>query len=89
MTDTTVLDIAQKALTLVLMVSAPLMGLGLTVGLLVSVFQAATQIHEMTLTFVPKLLAMAAALIAFGPWMLKQCMSFTTTMLQSIPSMVR
>lgn len=89
MTDSTVMDIGQKALMLTLSICAPLIGLGLIVGLAVSVFQAATQIHEATLTFVPKIIALVIVLIVFGPWMLSQVVSFTTHLFQQIPTLVK
>ncbi len=89
MTDTGVLELAQRAVALGLMISGPILGLGLVVGLLVSIFQAATQIQEMTLTFVPKIIAVGAALVVFGPWMLKSMVVFTTKLLASLPNFVR
>jgi len=89
MTDSNVLSIAQHALTLAVAISAPILGAGLVVGLVVSIFQAATQIHEMTLTFIPKILAVAAALTACGPWMVREVVGVTTVLFQSIPTMVR
>jgi len=89
MTDATVLDIGHKALMLVVMISAPVLGFGLVVGLIVGIFQAATQIHEMTLTFVPKIIAVVIAMVIFGPWMLKQITDFTTGLLLSVPHLVR
>lgn len=89
MTDTTVLDIGQKALILTLTVCAPILGFGLIVGLIVSVFQAATQIHEMSLTFIPKMIAVAVAIIIFGPWMLTKVVTYTSNLFQSIPALVR
>lgn len=71
------------------MVSAPVLGIGLVVGLIVSIFQAATQIQEMTLTFVPKILATIAAVVIFGPWMLSSLVNFTTKLLNSLPDMVK
>jgi len=88
MTDAGVLALAQKAVMITLMISAPVLVVGLVVGLIVSVFQAATQIQEMTLTFVPKIIAVAAALIFFGPWMLRSLVTFTTKLLLSLPSLV-
>jgi len=87
MTDTGVLELAQKCLTITLMICAPVLGLGLVVGLVVSVFQAATQIQEMTLTFVPKIIAVAAAIVLFGPWMLRSLMDFTTRLFASLPTL--
>ncbi len=89
MTDTTALDIVQKAMTVAFMVSLPALGLGLLVGLIVAVFQAATQIHEATLTFIPKIAAVIVALVVFGPWMLTKMVNFTTTIFTSIPQLIK
>jgi flagellar biosynthesis protein FliQ len=89
MTDATVMEIVRRALLLAVTISAPVLCAGLVVGMIVSVFQAATQIHEMSLTFIPKMIAVAVALVVFGQWMLTQMMGFTTGLLQSIPSLVR
>jgi len=88
-TDATVIDIAQKALTLSFLISLPILGFGLVVGLIVAVFQAATQIHEMTITFIPKIVAVATALVIFGPWILARLMNFTSNLLGSIPDLVK
>ncbi len=71
------------------MLSAPMLGLGLVVGLLVSIFQAVTQIQEMTLTFVPKIIAVMAGLLLFLPWMLRIMLSFTAQILTEIPNYIR
>jgi len=89
MTDSTVLDIMQKSLTLIVTISAPVLGLGLAVGLVISVFQAATQIHEMSLTFIPKIIAVAVAIAAFGPWMLHQIVNYTIRLFENIPTLVK
>jgi len=89
MTDASVLDLAQRALMVAVLVSAPVLGIGLIVGLLVSIFQAATQIQEMTLTFVPKIIASIAAVVIFGPWMLTSLVNFTTKLLSSLPDLVK
>ena len=89
MTDSTVLDLAQRSVAVALMLSAPVLGFGLVVGLIVSVFQAATQIQEMTLSFVPKILAAAAAIVLFGPWMLRSLIVFTTKLFMTIPTLAR
>lgn len=73
----TVIDLAQDALKTVIIVSAPLLGLSLIVGLAISIFQATTQIQEQTLTFVPKILAVLASIALFGSWMLKVLIEFT------------
>ena len=82
------MTIAQRAMEMTLMLAAPLLLVALLVGLLVGVFQAATQINEMTLSFIPKLLGMATALVIAGPWMLKQLVSYTHNLIESIPSLV-
>ena len=76
MTSQSVLTIAQQALEVTVLISAPLLLTALAVGLLVSIFQAATQINEMTLSFIPKLLAMFGALILGGPWMLETLVDY-------------
>jgi len=88
MTDAGVLELAQRAVVLTLMMCAPTLGVGLLVGLLISVFQAATQIQEMTLSFVPKIAAVTVALVICGPWMLRTLVTFTTKILTSLPSFV-
>jgi flagellar biosynthetic protein FliQ len=88
MTPETVMTIGQRALEITLLLSAPLLLTALVVGLLVGVVQAATQINEMTLSFIPKLIAMAVALVVAGPWMLKLMISYTRELFESIPSLV-
>ncbi|HEX2791759.1 MAG TPA: flagellar biosynthesis protein FliQ [Steroidobacteraceae bacterium] len=88
MTPETVLTIAQRALEMTMMLAAPLLLVALLIGLLVGIFQAATQIHEMTLSFIPKLVGMAAAMVIAGPWMLKQLVSYTRMLIESIPSLI-
>ena len=81
-----VLTIGQQGLYLLLMVSAPVLLVVLVVGLLVSIFQAATQINEATLTFVPKLLAAVAVMGVAGPWMLTSLVEYLRSVLLSLPS---
>ena len=83
-----VLTAGQQGLTILLMVSAPVLGVILIVGLLVSIFQAATQINEATLSFVPKMIAAVAVLMVAGPWMLSTLVEYLQRMLQAIPSAV-
>ena len=71
------MQVVQAALLLALKVSAPILLVGMGVGLLISVIQAATQIHEQTITFVPKLFAIAVVMIVLGPWMLSSINDFT------------
>lgn len=88
MTPETVMTIGQRALEITLLLSAPLLLTALAVGLLVGVFQAATQINEMTLSFIPKLIATAAALAIAGPWMLKLLVGYTRALFESIPGLI-
>ncbi len=88
MTPETILTLGQRALELAILVSAPLLLTGLAVGVLISLFQAATQINEMTLTFVPKLLAIAAVLLLSGQWMLGLLIDFTQTLFKDIPNLI-
>ena len=83
-----VFTLGQQALWMLLTISAPVLLTVLAVGLVVSVFQAATQIHEATLSFVPKIVAAVAVLAVAGPWMLTSLVEFVQRTLQSIPSVV-
>lgn len=85
MTTQYVLGLGREALMLTLLISAPMLGLGLLVGLVISIFQAATQIQEMTLTFIPKIVAVALALLVFLPWILAKMVDYTTALFNSIP----
>lgn len=80
-----VIMLGQTALKLALLLGAPLLGTALIVGLVIGIFQAATQINEMTLSFIPKLLAMALALAISGPWMLRLLVDYTRDLVMSIP----
>ena len=80
-----VIQLAQEALMVVLIVSAPMLGLGLTVGLMVSVFQATTSIQEQTLAFIPKIIAVFVAILIFGPWMLSLMIEFFSGIFINIP----
>ena len=88
MTSQTVLSLTQQALWITMLVSAPLLVAALVVGLVVAVLQAATQINEMTLSLIPKLVAMFAALVVAGPWMLTTLVEFTQRLFGSIPQVV-
>ena len=88
MTPEMVINLVQNALFILIIVAAPMLLVALGVGLLVSVFQAATQSNEMTLTFIPKLLAMFLVLVLAGPWMLRTLIEYTTRLLASIPNMI-
>ena len=83
-----VFTFGQQSLYMLLMIAAPMLLTVLAVGLVVSIFQAATQIHEATLSFVPKIIAAVAVLVVAGPWMLTSLVEFLQRTLQAIPSVV-
>jgi flagellar biosynthetic protein FliQ len=82
------MTLGQQALQMTLMIAAPMLLVALGVGLLVSIFQAATQINEMTLSFIPKLVAMFITLIIAGPWMLTMLTDYMRRLFTSIPTLV-
>ncbi len=82
------MTVAHRALEVTLLLSAPLLLAALVVGLLVGVFQAATQINEMTLSFIPKLVGMAVTAVVAGPWMLKLMINYTRELFESIPGLI-
>jgi flagellar biosynthetic protein FliQ len=83
-----VISLAQQALYVAVLLAAPMLLASLVIGLLVSILQAATQINEMTLTFIPKMLAMIAVLVIGGPWMITFFVDFMRRLYESIPSVV-
>ncbi len=83
------INLGSEAVKMALLLSLPLLGVGLIVGLLVAVLQATTQIQEMTLSFVPKIVAVLLALLAAAPWMLAKITVYTSNLIQSIPQMIR
>ena len=85
----TVIGVGRSALELTLSLAGPVLLFGLVAGLAVSIFQALTQINEITLTFIPKIMATVAALVLFGPWMLAHLVTFTTNLFASLPTYVR
>ena len=89
MTPEFVINLGSDAIKLVLMVSLPLLGVGLIVGLLVAVLQATTQVQEMTLSFVPKIVAVLLTLILASPWIIQKIANFTSNLIQSIPTIIR
>lgn len=88
MTPETVTTIGQQALWVTMLISAPLLLSALAVGLLVGMFQAATQINEMTMSFIPKLLVLVAALVIAGHWMLSIIVNYTQQLFEQIPSLI-
>jgi flagellar biosynthetic protein FliQ len=83
------LDIGKQALILVLLLGAPMLLLGLAVGVTISILQSVTQIQEMTLTFVPKIVVVVLSLIFFGPWMLRLLTSFSLQLFERLPDLAR
>ena len=88
MNQDVVISLAMDAMTLALKVGMPLLLVGLVVGLVVSIFQAVTQIQEMTLTFIPKILALGLVLMIAGPWLLGQLLTYTENLWTGIPGMI-
>lgn len=88
MTPETVMTMGRQAMEVTLMVAAPLLLVALVIGLAVSIFQAATQINETTLSFIPKLVGIFIALIVAGPWMLSVMLDYMRQMLTGIPGMI-
>ncbi|GAB3630432.1 flagellar biosynthetic protein FliQ [Pandoraea terrae] len=88
MTPETVMALAHQAMQVTLLLAAPLLLVALVSGLLVSLFQAATQINEMTLSFIPKLLAVFVTLVIAGPWMLNLMVDYMRQLLTGIPNLV-
>ncbi|HFD86348.1 MAG TPA: flagellar biosynthesis protein FliQ [Gammaproteobacteria bacterium] len=88
MTPETVMTIGQDALMLTVMLCAPMLGAALAIGLLVGMFQAATSINEMTLSFIPKLLVLVVVIFATGHWMLASLMSYTQRLIMDIPQVI-
>jgi flagellar biosynthetic protein FliQ len=89
MTVEFIADLANRALWITLLVSAPILGLGLGVGVAVSIFQAVTQIQEMTLTFIPKIIAIFMAILIFGKWMMLILLNFTSNLWINMPTYVK
>ena len=88
MNQDVVVNLAMQAMQLSLKVGGPILVVGLVIGLVVSVFQAVTQIQEQTLSFIPKIVGMAVLIVVAGPWMLNQLLTYTTELWGSIPAMV-
>ncbi|CAG1003918.1 Flagellar biosynthetic protein FliQ [Rhodocyclaceae bacterium] len=88
MTPTTVIDIGRQAIEITLMISAPMFIAALATGLLVSIFQAATQINEATLSFVPKLVIIFLVMIVAGPWMITVMTDYMRRLFEAIPGLI-
>ncbi len=88
MTEQFIIDFSLEAIKTTLLLSAPMLGFGLVTGLLVSIFQAVTSIQELTLTFIPKILAVFFALILFFPWLMRLMLNFTSRILTEFPNYI-
>ena len=88
MTPDTVIKLAEQAIYMIIILSAPMLLIALAVGLIVSIFQAMTQIQEQTLAFVPKIIAVFLTLVLFGPWMLTLLLDFTRDLFQQLPQLI-
>ena len=88
MTPETIMDLAHHSLIVTGLIAAPMLIVSLVVGLVIGMLQAATQIHEATLSFIPKVLLIVLTLFAAGPWMIRMLMDFTRELYASIPAMV-
>lgn len=89
MTQTFIVDFAMESMKTTLLLSAPMLGFGLVTGLVVSIFQAVTSIQELTLTFIPKILAVFLAMILFFPWLLQTIINFTSNILINFPEYIK
>jgi flagellar biosynthetic protein FliQ len=83
-----VVSLAMQAMELAMKIALPLLGVGLALGLIVSIFQAVTQIQEQTLSFIPKIIGTAVVIVVAGPWMLGQLIAYTEELYSSIPRLV-
>ena len=88
MDQNTVVNLASQLMTLALKIGGPVLLVGLVVGLVVSLFQAVTQIQEQTLTFIPKIVGLGVLIVVLGPWMLQQLVSYTEQLFLSIPQLI-
>jgi flagellar biosynthetic protein FliQ len=88
MNQDTVINLATQAMTLAVEIAGPMLLAGLVIGLVVSIFQAITSIQEQTLTFIPKIIALAVIIVVLGPWMLRQIVDYTENLYQSIPTLI-
>jgi flagellar biosynthesis protein FliQ len=88
MSADSIMGLAQNSIYVTLLVLAPVLGIALAVGLIVSIFQAITQIQEQTLAFTPKIIAVFVSLLFFGPWMLTHLVDFTRSILTNLPNFI-
>ena len=88
MNEDVVINVSMQAMQLAFKIAMPLLLVGLAIGLVISIFQAVTQIQEQTLTFIPKIVAMGVVLLVAGPWMLSEVVTYTQRLYESIPTLI-
>lgn len=88
MNQDTVINLASQAMTIGIEVAGPMLLAGLVIGLVISIFQAVTSIQEQTLTFIPKVIALALIIVVLGPWMLRQIVDYTQNLYHDIPTLI-
>ncbi|SES67732.1 flagellar biosynthetic protein FliQ [Natronincola peptidivorans] len=89
MNEAMVIELGQQTMFTILLMAAPMLGLGLLVGLSVSIFQATTQIQEATLAFIPKIIVVLGSVVIFGPWLLSVIINFTSTLYTNMSSFIQ
>jgi flagellar biosynthesis protein FliQ len=89
MSETLLIQLGRESLMMILLISAPILGIGLFVGIAVSIFQATTQIQEPTLAFIPKIVSVFVAIAIFGPWMLRMITQFTNNLFAQLPNLIK
>ncbi len=89
MNEAIIIELGQRTMFTILLMAAPMLGIGLIVGLMVSIFQATTQIQEATLAFIPKIIAILGSVVIFAPWLLSVIINFTTTLYENMGSFIQ
>ncbi|AKL95466.1 flagellar biosynthetic protein FliQ [Clostridium aceticum] len=89
MNEAMVIELGQQTMFTILLMSAPMLGIGLIIGLAVSIFQATTQIQEATLAFIPKIIAVLGSVVIFGPWLLSTIINFTVTLYTNMSNFIQ
>ncbi|AOY77304.1 flagellar biosynthesis protein FliQ [Clostridium formicaceticum] len=89
MNEAMVVELGQQTMFTILLMSAPMLGIGLIIGLAVSIFQATTQIQEATLAFIPKIIAVLGSVVIFGPWLLSTIINFTVTLYTNMSNFIQ
>lgn len=88
MTQELVINLGKEAMYITLLIAGPILGIGLLIGLIISIFQATTQIQEQTLVFIPKIIAVFISLVILGPWILQVFIDYVVRLFENIPSLI-